>query len=750
MSESIDREARTEPECYSNASQILQALSDRGCYGSVSEFLKPYEPGVDFASSLILLRRSPRWRIHAYLNVTPKLEGLPIIRRDGKSSPWMRGYMLGFESDVVTDPYLQRTGCLFVDAQAALQDWIDLFVLIFKKISQGTLLGEDDISGLWRQTLSTNKDWFGYREELEKELSNLFKWYIERWKSGKLHTDDGREKLEEKVISLIDYLLHRRDVPKAAFQGYLDWALRDFRKWGDDQNEEPPDPELLRNLIIALFLTLGVPPYDKRHLEGRNLDQTVLREKLRLNDPYNLVLQGAGDLSMNEHNLAFYHDDKGKPKVFIPEFEPFSSRRYNCLIVWRSNANPERIRKVTREIEERGIGVSLGADLSIAELRFSKSAPQIRLPDASSDFQLHDLASFAVYGKIILRNGQVLPREEVIDEFQDLRHVFALPNLSPKKGDINKLLGQAGRMIEEWRARLDEEHRASANHERLKRLLDQMAGPGEERIKVVEKLSQYASWGQQEFLPAWKHLEDRVRSEGGEAANTILFLIRHFSELRNLLEGPRHFFGLLQHTDVWLLEYALLKDSSLRHLACTAPIAVDLADLGAPKVWVTFSLLRAGYQEKRKLHEVKEPGDFAWDDSHRLFVRMRMIDYSCTIIGIGSVEKDKECDTLYLFARGHAFGRGRTIWDCAEMLRDAGAQYALVMDEGQDVFQGFLPGRFNDEFENDERKLDSLEKWMPVPFAFTEEAFQDKYGNEKRVRRLARRGLRASLVFCQG
>lgn len=173
------------------------------------------------------------------------------------------------------------------------------------------------------------------------------------------------------------------------------------------------------------------------------------------------------------------------------------------------------------------------------------------------------------------------------------------------------------------------------------------------------------------------------------------------------LDRPRLLFGRLQREDVWLLEHSLLTTANLARLACTSPIAVRLSNLGAPQPWVNFCLLVNGYSLNTDFGAVRSVGDYAWSrgDDPVLNIHLRPTTYACTIIGIGRPIEPKEPlldDTLYLMAWGHDFLRGHTIWECAETLQAAGCRYALVMDEGQDVFQVFNRGQWDESFSQQE------------------------------------------------
>jgi hypothetical protein len=619
------------------------------------------EDQADYATSLILLTDSPSGPVRADLNVSPELAQLPLLRRTGQFTPWMHGPPLGFNSPTVTDVILQRTRSLFVTARAAVEEVIDLLRLVL----QVWVADPETTVPEWRDVaaaLPTGKDAEGY----EVAFAHLF---------AALRTvrAAGPDVAVDELVTFCHRAFSRVNFPlalPAELVACCRAAVRDL-----DRGRPPavPPADLLRALLLALRRT----SFDARHLGPARLERvTGLRRK-------NLVVQGAGDLSMNEWNVAFFRGGKG-PEVFLPESEPYPTRAYNCLIQWRDDP---RVAELVAPVGGRQplIGATIGRQLSIAPLRFSPGEPFVRLAHSDrADRRLADLIDFAVYGKQILRGGEVVKRTDVVDEFQDLRHVFSLPDINPES------------------LRPPAEQPAADPH------------------------------------PAWA------------------FYARHRTELAPLLPRPRHLFNLHQNTSVWLLEYELLRDRNLRHLACTleddkrpSMIAVELVHLGGPKNWIEFCLRLKGYRHRDRTSDVKAAGDFTWDESDetrpRLCIRLKWNNYPCTLVGIGSASGADRPDTVYALAWGHVYDRGQqTIWDCAEVLRAVGATDALVMDEGQDVFQAYLPDHdAAEEFRAAEQKGDSIETWTPVPLAFG-------HSKSLNMRVLKRRSLRATLAFWQG
>ena len=166
---------------------------------------------------------------------------------------------------------------------------------------------------------------------------------------------------------------------------------------------------------------------------------------------------------------------------------------------------------------------------------------------------------------------------------------------------------------------------------------------------------------------------------------------------------PRYMFGVPATHDVWLGERVLLPTDSLLQAACEHPVEIELSQLGTPWDWITVCMVRWGYTLKRNRDEVIDRGDFTWDRidpaKPKLIVFFLKALYPCTLVGIGTLSGKERSWTdhepygdLFLLAWGHGFNndQGYTIFECAELLVDLGAQAVLMIDEGGDVFQHYF------------------------------------------------------------
>jgi hypothetical protein len=705
--------------CYSTKDELLRLARSRpGATALLLGFLRdPSDTGS--RSSLVILRLDPSARIRAQLHVTPEIQDLPLIMRTGTSAPWMRGYALGFpRTERVTDARLQRAKSLFLTSEAAAQEWIDLLVQLLKGVM------------LWDSV-----PWAAIHRAVQREFVDPV-WARPLYRALKrCHQLASERPLPDLVAGLradCENFLFRRMArrPTVGLSEYLDKALESLN------SASPGSPDDLMRFLAALLVSLS----DKR-FEDRHLGRERLRSLERDGNPSNVVIQGAGDLSMNVWNVGYWRSGRHN-QVVLPENEPFSSRLYNCLILWRMDASADRVRAASEYINGRGsdrrpIGVALGADMAIAPLRFSPGPPHVQLPEfggsaIQSDVPpIRDLVEFALYGKLIAREGEVLELSHIVEEFQDLRHVYLLPNLNPQDRELDDLLSRTRTTLQEWYA---------AVGAALPAWVTSGAGtPGYD--PVFTPAERAVSGGRYADAPV--SLRDARRALADVLDGTQLFLVEHYTELAPLLKRPRHIFSEWHdNSDVWLFEYALLSEPHLRALAATAPISVEAFRLGAPRNWTEFCLLLCGYRRRRGLADLHEPGDFAWEEggnAPRLAIRLKRSSYPCTLIGIGSGEGHGAADCLYVMAWGHAFNRDLSVFDCARTLCAMGARYVLVVDEGQDVFQFHVPGELVDEldrFRTAEAGMASVDKWMPVPIA----------GDGRTMRR---RALRASVAFWQ-
>ncbi|MEK6302091.1 MAG: hypothetical protein AABO41_15385 [Acidobacteriota bacterium] len=133
--------------------------------------------------------------------------------------------------------------------------------------------------------------------------------------------------------------------------------------------------------------------------------------------------QGHGDLTMNYWHVAFCNQpgyDK-RPKFCRLETkeddeanEPFHERAYRCLVKWREKSRRQP------KIEFRTIHFHTAA---------TEAGVTVHLADDDDDTDVTREVAVAMAGKTIIENGTELSLDAIINRFDDVRHIFRLPEV---------------------------------------------------------------------------------------------------------------------------------------------------------------------------------------------------------------------------------------------------------------------------------------------------------------------------------
>ncbi|MBI4143721.1 hypothetical protein HY486_00540 [Candidatus Woesearchaeota archaeon] len=127
-----------------------------------------------------------------------------------------------------------------------------------------------------------------------------------------------------------------------------------------------------------------------------------------------LGMQGCGNLTMNSWFVA-YVDSKysEKPQFIYRRDEQVEKREYTCFV--KRKKPKENDRPVTK--------------YSIEKLRFNVQSNEVI--DSNGVNIIKDI-EFAVFGQQLVENGELIGLDDIIEQFEDIRHVFRLPNINPK------------------------------------------------------------------------------------------------------------------------------------------------------------------------------------------------------------------------------------------------------------------------------------------------------------------------------
>jgi hypothetical protein len=153
---------------------------------------------------------------------------------------------------------------------------------------------------------------------------------------------------------------------------------------------------------------------------------------------------------------------------------------------------------------------------------------------------------------------------------------------------------------------------------------------------------------------------------------------------------PRQFFGQEQFEDIWLGEADFLRDVNLLRAALSGPVLLSYSSLGASPESLRGALTRVGYKEVFSDLEPLWPGDWRFvkrsPTESVLEVHLKRNTYGWTMIGLSSDNRRILC----LACAGQAGHTGYTLEQAANFILQAGARNALLIDEGNDVFQRVL------------------------------------------------------------
>lgn len=174
--------------------------------------------------------------------------------------------------------------------------------------------------------------------------------------------------------------------------------------------------------------------------------------------------------------------------------------------------------------------------------------------------------------------------------------------------------------------------------------------------------------------------------------------VRHLFKLPNLNPAsqmqnepqarPRRFFGEKQYDDVWLGEAELLKNLAMRRAALTEPVLIhrQFESMGADPDYIREIFSKQGYREDPHTDRFLRYSDGAWrfreETDELIEVKLFRNVYAYSVIGV-----DEHSNILALAVGGLAGRRGQTLEGAVENIRSYGAANALLIDQGDDVFQ---------------------------------------------------------------
>ena len=159
--------------------------------------------------------------------------------------------------------------------------------------------------------------------------------------------------------------------------------------------------------------------------------------------------QGCGDLTMNPWHLAYlgpnYYINSLQNQLcgmFLPGGyqEPINQRIYRCLVKW-CDAMARHLGHRYEFLDLRFIMAGGANIIQINDPRVARRYDDFLRTLPGYDANLQNIApflEFALGGKTIIQQGDVVPLFTAIDRFQDVRHIFCLPGKIPCAGNFMK------------------------------------------------------------------------------------------------------------------------------------------------------------------------------------------------------------------------------------------------------------------------------------------------------------------------
>jgi hypothetical protein len=161
----------------------------------------------------------------------------------------------------------------------------------------------------------------------------------------------------------------------------------------------------------------------------------------QLGDEWTIVgVQSQGDLTMNPWHIAYigksHLPDQDRELCALmtagdPYQEPFSSRIYRCLVKWGDEAMQARqVRYECLNLRIEGIRGGYALKINEPDIADRYNSWFTNLPGYNSSTRnIAPLVEFALSGKPVVENGIELSLVNAIDRFEDVRHVFNLPEV---------------------------------------------------------------------------------------------------------------------------------------------------------------------------------------------------------------------------------------------------------------------------------------------------------------------------------
>jgi len=222
-----------------------------------------------------------------------------------------------------------------------------------------------------------------------------------------------------------------------------------------------------------------------RHVPKQNPD-----ERGQVNECKITVEEHLKHLSVGGHNLV---DDDGKPKRRVVVIGSRNVGNNHGSIAWQKDENPRLFHVKGEPLNYSSYSCLVrhqNGRLAIRALNFKED----RVFEGDTD--ITEEVTWCVYGNWVLRNGQVVNIEEIIDQFYDIRHVLAFDREHPLGQQIEaEIFADYPQCFRENALRAWRERGVPRN-----RFLHNCVGLSEDRVFILQRegtIEEVAAWLQE-------------------------------------------------------------------------------------------------------------------------------------------------------------------------------------------------------------------------------------------------------------
>jgi hypothetical protein len=214
-------------------------------------------------------------------------------------------------------------------------------------------------------------------------------------------------------------------------------------------------PRMTDPHTVPFVMGRGIPPLDARDFPATTnayvqragtwtLFEHVYRFVEKHGKDYRIIgVQSNGDLTMNPWHVALTWED-GRPVLYHlatagdpPSIhEPVHERTYRCLVKWKPGSKDYLYEFLDLKFD----AVNRGYEARLVQ---PDSGDGSTREQTETQIHITDDIEFALSGKVIVHKGHDISLSSAIDQFQDVRHIFNVPEIDVRdmqgslRGKIN-------------------------------------------------------------------------------------------------------------------------------------------------------------------------------------------------------------------------------------------------------------------------------------------------------------------------